>query len=93
VYEQYKVQPHYDSMVAKLICWADKREVAIERMKRALDEYVIEGINTNIPFLKRVLVHPGFVAGKYDTRIVEQILAEKTDAAPAAAASGSATAA
>jgi acetyl-CoA carboxylase biotin carboxylase subunit len=75
VYEQYKVQPYYDSMVAKLICWADKREVAIERMKRALDEYVIEGIKTNIPFLKRVLVHPGFVAGKYDTRIVDQILA------------------
>ncbi|HET7753471.1 MAG TPA: acetyl-CoA carboxylase biotin carboxylase subunit [Anaeromyxobacteraceae bacterium] len=84
VYEQYKVQPHYDSMVAKLICWADKREVAIERMKRALDEYVIEGIKTNIPFLKRVLAHPGFVAGKYDTRIVEQILAEGDGSAPAA---------
>jgi acetyl-CoA carboxylase biotin carboxylase subunit len=62
-------------MVAKLICWAEKREVAIERMKRALDEYVIEGIKTNIPFLKRVLAHPGFIAGKYDTRIVDQILA------------------
>jgi acetyl-CoA carboxylase biotin carboxylase subunit len=88
VYEQYKVQPHYDSMVAKLICWADKREVAIERMKRALNEYVIEGIKTNIPFLKRVLAHPGFIAGKYDTRIVEQILANKEEAAPAAASSG-----
>jgi acetyl-CoA carboxylase biotin carboxylase subunit len=80
VYEQYKVPPFYDSMVAKLICWADKREVAIERMKRALDEYVVEGIRTNIPFLKRVLVHPGFVAGRYDTRIVDQILSE--NAAP-----------
>jgi acetyl-CoA carboxylase biotin carboxylase subunit len=84
VYEQYKVQPYYDSMVAKLICWADKREVAIERMKRALNEYVIEGIRTNIPFLKRVLAHPGFVAGKYDTRIVDQILAENPPAAGAA---------
>ena len=92
VYEQYKVQPHYDSMVAKLICWADKREVAIERMKRALNEYVIEGIKTNIPFLKRVLAHPGFIAGKYDTRIVEQILAESPGAAPAAAAARSAAA-
>jgi acetyl-CoA carboxylase biotin carboxylase subunit len=75
VYEQYKVQPYYDSLVAKLICWGDKREVAIRRMQRALDEYVIEGIKTNIPFHRRVLGHPGFLAGRYDTRIVEQILA------------------
>jgi acetyl-CoA carboxylase biotin carboxylase subunit len=61
--------------VAKLICWGDKREVAIERMKRALNEYVVEGIKTNIPFHKRVLSSPQFVAGRYDTRIVEQILA------------------
>ncbi len=85
VYEQYKVQPHYDSLVAKLICWGDKREVAIRRMQRALDEYVIEGIKTNIPFHKRVLNHPGFLAGRYDTRIVEQILA----GGEAAAAAGS----
>jgi acetyl-CoA carboxylase biotin carboxylase subunit len=75
VYEQYKVQPHYDSLVAKLVCWADKREVAIRRMQRALDEYVIEGIRTNIPFHKRILGHQGFLAGRYDTRIVEQVLA------------------
>jgi acetyl-CoA carboxylase, biotin carboxylase subunit len=74
-YEQYKVQPFYDSLVAKLVCWADKREVAIERMKRALNEYVVEGIKTNIPFHKRVLASPQFAAGQYDTRIVEQILA------------------
>jgi len=86
VYEQYKVQPFYDSMVAKLICWGDSREVAIDRMRRALNEYVIEGIKTNIPFLKRVLSNPAFVAGKYDTRIVEQILAEPTDAPPGNAA-------
>jgi len=73
-YEQYKVQPFYDSLVAKLICWADKREVAIERMKRALNEYVVEGIKTNIPFHRRVLASPQFTAGKYDTRIVDQIL-------------------
>ncbi|HET6923775.1 MAG TPA: acetyl-CoA carboxylase biotin carboxylase subunit [Anaeromyxobacteraceae bacterium] len=75
VYEQYRVQPHYDSLVAKLVCWADKREVAIRRMRRALDEYVVEGIKTNIVFHKRILAHPGFLAGRYDTRIVEQILA------------------
>jgi acetyl-CoA carboxylase biotin carboxylase subunit len=49
---------------------------------------VIEGIKTNIPFLKRVLAHPGFIAGKYDTRIVEQILADGSAAAPAAPSSG-----
>jgi acetyl-CoA carboxylase, biotin carboxylase subunit len=75
-YEHYRVQPYYDSLLAKLICWADKREVAMQRMRRALDEYVVEGIKTNLPFLRRVLADRRFQAGKYDTRIVEQILAE-----------------
>jgi len=74
-FEGYRVQPYYDSLVAKLICWGDKRDVAIERMKRALDEYVVEGIKTNIPFHKRVMASPAFIAGRYDTRIVEQIFA------------------
>jgi acetyl-CoA carboxylase biotin carboxylase subunit len=74
-YEHYRVQPYYDSLVAKLICWADRRDVAMERMNRALNEYVVEGIKTNIPFHRRVLRSPQFVSGKYDTRIVEQILA------------------
>jgi acetyl-CoA carboxylase biotin carboxylase subunit len=73
-YEHYRVQPYYDSLVAKLICWADRRDVAMERMNRALNEYVVEGIKTNIPFHRRVLRSPQFVSGKYDTRIVEQIL-------------------
>jgi len=79
-YEQYKVQPYYDSLVAKLICWGDSREVAMDRMRRALSEYVIEGIKTNLAFHRRVLAHKGFAEGKYDTRIVEQILAEKRSA-------------
>jgi acetyl-CoA carboxylase biotin carboxylase subunit len=73
-YEQYKVQPYYDSLVAKLVITGATREIALKRAMRALNEYVIEGIKTNIPFHKRVLAHPGFVAGKYDTRIVDQIL-------------------
>jgi len=73
-YEQYKVQPHYDSLVAKLIVTGATREIALKRTIRALNEYVIEGIKTNIPFHKRVLAHPAFVAGQYDTRIVDQIL-------------------
>jgi acetyl-CoA carboxylase biotin carboxylase subunit len=75
-FEHYRVQPYYDSLVAKLICWADKREVALSRARRALDEYVVEGIKTNIPFLRRVIADPRFQAGKYDTRLVDQILAE-----------------
>jgi acetyl-CoA carboxylase biotin carboxylase subunit len=86
-YEQYKVQPYYDSLVAKLVVTGANREIALKRMQRALAEYVIEGIKTNIAFHKRVLVNPAFVAGKYDTRIVDQILnppvpAEVPPAAP-----------
>jgi acetyl-CoA carboxylase biotin carboxylase subunit len=73
-YEQYKVQPYYDSLVAKLVVTGATREIALKRMQRALNEYVIEGIKTNIAFHKRVLKFPAFVAGKYDTRIVDQIL-------------------
>jgi acetyl-CoA carboxylase, biotin carboxylase subunit len=74
-YEQYKVQPYYDSLVAKLICWGDTREMAMQRMRRALNEYVVEGIKTNIPFHRRVLADAGFQRGQYDTRLVDQILA------------------
>jgi acetyl-CoA carboxylase biotin carboxylase subunit len=74
-FEHYRVQPYYDSLVAKLICWADRRDVALQRTRRALDEYVVEGIKTNIPFLRRVIASDAFRAGRYDTRIVEQILA------------------
>jgi acetyl-CoA carboxylase biotin carboxylase subunit len=80
-YEDYRVQPYYDSLVAKLICWADRRDVAMSRMRRALDEYVVEGIKTNIPFHKRVLASEAFRSGKYDTRIVDQILAADREAA------------
>jgi acetyl-CoA carboxylase biotin carboxylase subunit len=73
-YEQYKVQPYYDSLVAKLIVTGATREIALKRMMRALNEYVIEGIKTNIAFHRRVLAFPAFVQGKYDTRIVDQIL-------------------
>ncbi len=74
-YEQYKVLPHYDSLIAKLICFAEDRPRAIARARRALDEYVVEGIRTNIPFHKSLLRHEDFVRGEYDTRIVERLLA------------------
>jgi acetyl-CoA carboxylase biotin carboxylase subunit len=84
-YEQYKVQPYYDSLVAKLIVTGASREIALKRMMRALNEYVIEGIKTNIAFHKRVLTFPAFAEGRYDTRIVDQILNPPVlPAAPAA---------
>ena len=86
-FEHYRVQPYYDSLVAKLICWGDSREVALSRARRALDEYVIEGIKTNIPFLRRVLADRRFTAGKYDTRLVDQILTEGKAAVPVKASS------
>jgi acetyl-CoA carboxylase biotin carboxylase subunit len=89
-YEQYKVQPFYDSLVAKLIVTGATRDIALRRAMRALNEYVIEGIKTNIPFHKRVLAFPAFTAGQYDTRIVEEILnppaPEETPASKAAGA-------
>ena len=75
-YEQYRVLPFYDSMVAKLIVQADSRPAAIMRMRRALREYIVEGISTNIAFHKRILESEPFVQGRYDTRLVERLLAE-----------------
>ncbi len=75
-YEQYRVLPFYDSMVAKLIVTADSRPAAIMRMRRSLDEYIVEGIKTNIPFHRRLLAYEPFVQGRYDTRLVEKLLAE-----------------
>jgi len=75
-YEQYRVLPFYDSMVAKLIVQADNRPAAIMRMRRALQEYIVEGIKTNIPFHRRLLTYEPFVQGRYDTRLVERLLAE-----------------
>ncbi|HYV65464.1 MAG TPA: acetyl-CoA carboxylase biotin carboxylase subunit [Myxococcales bacterium] len=75
-YEQYRVLPFYDSMVAKLIVTADSRPAAIMRGRRALQEYVVEGIKTNIPFHRRLLQFEPFVQGRYDTRTVERLLAE-----------------
>ena len=65
VYSGYSVPPHYDSMIAKLIVTASTREIAIQRMKRALSEFKIEGIKTTIPFQLEIMNHPDFVNGKY----------------------------
>lgn len=66
------ISPHYDSMIAKLIVWAPTREEAIERMKRALSEFTIEGIHTTIPFHIRLLEHPTFIKGDVDITFLEE---------------------
>lgn len=74
VYDQYTVLPHYDSLISKLIVHADTREDAIRRMLRALDEYIIEGIKTTIPFHKRILSNKDFMEGNLDTGFLERMV-------------------
>ncbi len=77
-YEDYSVLPHYDSLLAKLIVSAEDRPTAIRRMQRALGEYVIQGIRTNIAFHRAALADESFLGGTYDTRFVERLLASET---------------
>ena len=72
-YAGWLVPPHYDSMIAKLIVHGKTREEAIARMKRALDEFRIEGIKTTIPFHKRIFDHPDFIKGNFNTDFLEKI--------------------
>ena len=65
-------------MLAKLIVYGQDREEAITRMQRALEDCHIEGINTTLPFLRFVLTHSEFVAGRVSTRLVEQMIQEMT---------------
>jgi acetyl-CoA carboxylase biotin carboxylase subunit len=74
VYDQYTVLPHYDSMIAKLIVHAETREEAINRMARALDEYIIEGIKTTIAFHKKIMDNKDFKEGNVDTGFLERLV-------------------
>jgi acetyl-CoA carboxylase biotin carboxylase subunit len=77
IYEGYVVPPNYDSLLAKLIVHAEDRESAIRRMRRALGEFVVEGIKTNLTFHRRLMDHPDFVAGRLDTHFLERFTPEK----------------
>lgn len=70
-YPGYSIPPYYDSMIAKLITYGATREEAISRMKRALSEFVIEGVSTTIPFHLRLLDHEKFVSGEFNTKFLE----------------------
>jgi acetyl-CoA carboxylase biotin carboxylase subunit len=78
VYSGYTVPPYYDSMIAKLIVTAARRDVAIARMRRALSEFIIRGIETTIPFQQAVINHPDFIAGQYDIAWVGRYLKERS---------------
>jgi len=71
VYAGYVIPPFYDSMIAKLITTAQTREEAIDKMRRALEEFVIEGVQTTIPFHRQLMEHPDYVAGNYTTKFME----------------------
>lgn len=71
-YPQYLISPHYDSMIAKLIVWAPTREEAISRARRALSEFIIEGVKTTIPFHQKLLNHPIFAKGTFDIKFLEE---------------------
>lgn len=70
-YQGYSIPPFYDSMVAKLITFGKTREEAISRMKRALSEFAVEGVHTTIPFHSRMMEHPVFVEGDFNTNFLE----------------------
>lgn len=74
IYAGYTIPPHYDSMIAKLITVAQTRDEAISKMRRALDEFVIEGIKTTIPFHRKLMDDPNFIKGNYTTKFMESFV-------------------
>ena len=78
-YEDYVVPPNYDSMIAKVIAYGESREEARQRMLRALDFFVVEGIETSIDLHRQILVDPEFVAGRLSTRFMERFLEAQND--------------
>lgn len=72
VYPGFEISPYYDSLISKLICWGETRGMAILRMRRALEEYRISGVKTNIPFHQNIMDSHRFIAGQFDTRFVEE---------------------
>ncbi|NBW93041.1 MAG: acetyl-CoA carboxylase biotin carboxylase subunit [Bacteroidetes bacterium] len=79
VYTGYLIPPHYDSMIAKLIVRARTRDLAIQKMLRALDEFVIEGVKTTIPFHQQLLRDKRFIKGDFDTRFLESFTLQELE--------------
>jgi len=83
-YEGAEIPVHYDPMISKLVVWGDDRATAVGRMRRALDEYQVRGIETNLAFHRRCLRHDAFVAGEYDTGFIGRNARELAPRAAAA---------
>lgn len=76
VYNEYRIPPFYDSLIAKLIIWGTDRNHAIERAKRAFEEFAVDGIKTTIPFHQKVLENKDFISGNYDTSFIDKLLSK-----------------
>ena len=74
IYEGYTIPPNYDSMIAKIITFGVSRNEAISKMKRVLEELVVEGIQTNQDFLLEIIKNPNFIRGNFDTSFIEKEL-------------------
>ena len=70
VYPKCKILPYYDSMIAKVITYGNTRQEAIEKMRRCLYEFVIEGVDTNIEFQEKILTNSKYQAGTFDTGFI-----------------------
>jgi acetyl-CoA carboxylase biotin carboxylase subunit len=71
-HEGYTIGPYYDSLIAKLIVHGDSRAEALACLRRALDEFVVEGVKTTIPLLRKIVSHSAFLAGEVDTTFIER---------------------
>ena len=76
IYQGYAVPPYYDSLIAKVIAWGETRRDSIARMKRALEEFTVEGIATTIPFQLSLLADPKFIAGDFDIHYVTELFSD-----------------
>ena len=82
IYDGFEVSLYYDSLIAKLITWGDSRAEAVQRMRRALEEYRIVGIKTSIPFYQRLLDSFLFMSGRLDTDFMEKAHIPSEEEAP-----------
>jgi acetyl-CoA carboxylase biotin carboxylase subunit len=82
VYGGYTIPPHYDSLIAKLICFGPDRRTALDRMSRALDEFIIRGIKTTLPLHQLILKDPNFRRGRYTTSFIDRLLISRQPLVP-----------
>ena len=75
VYQGYKIPPYYDSLIGKLIVYGRTRDECLQRLRRAIDEFVVDGIKTTLPLFQRLIKEPDILAGNYDIHWLEKYLA------------------